>query len=164
MNTLLEDKIELNLLTSDLIVDICSNDCGATCCRNIIHGFEVPIGVEDYKRLQRANLTDQIVWDGKYPSLNHREDGSCVYLNRENDRCEIHQYRPNACRNYPFQHLKEEIDTFCQLYYAVRQDDRNEKRIQQEEQMISTSEMLFDISSDQLTQDDLDAYINQLNR
>jgi lysine-N-methylase len=87
--------------------------CG-TCCKE----YRVRITEEEHKRIEAQGwANDPVVgglplfgwhgpwWDRK-PHLNHRPDGSCVFLN-ENGRCRIHERfgyetKPLPCRLFPF--------------------------------------------------------------
>lgn len=85
-------------------------------CSNCCRTYQVNVSLAEREKIESQNWAEDpamagvetVVWDKQTGSyrLNHREDGSCVFLN-ENNQCRIHgkfgsAAKPMACRIYPF--------------------------------------------------------------
>jgi len=67
-------------------------------CGNCCRFRHTPLTTADIDRLNVAGLTGFLSGSAE-PSLK-RVGGKCVFL--ENDRCSVHEHRPQVCRSFPF--------------------------------------------------------------
>ena len=84
------------------------NFCPGYCCYRL-EGASLYVMAEDINRIGRhLGMSDGEVrrrfLEGKY-TFKTREDGSCIFLNRNRlcKRCTIHRFRPKQCRDFPYE-------------------------------------------------------------
>lgn len=95
------------------------------CCYHVGELVELsPYDVFQLKKATHLSFEDllldkiQLITNNKIsiPYLKMKEDNGCSFLDAEN-RCSIHQYRPNICRLFPLGrvYLKDEFKYFLQV-------------------------------------------------
>lgn len=109
-------EIPLETLNSDIVIDICANQCESKCCNFYTSDFHARVNIEDYKLLKRHDLEQFVVWDHGDPQLASQPDGKCIFLNPDTYLCSIYEIRPLDCRNFPYFMPKENIPSHCILY------------------------------------------------
>lgn len=82
-------------MDDEKVANICSNQCGAECCKGVIF-----LGKQDIERLEKLGHKEFISNNGNSKLMETDENNRCVFLN-ENNKCSIYVDRPIDCQLFP---------------------------------------------------------------
>ena len=94
------------MIAPEQIKQICSEQCGAKCCRGPL---QATLSLEEAERLGRfaaargivSPVKESFLGNGFYLDLPAGE--ACTFLDKATNLCSIHDERPGACKMYPLQ-------------------------------------------------------------
>jgi Fe-S-cluster containining protein len=127
---MIKEKINITLENQDMCFEGCEG-CGAKCCASnliflTLYDFEqVSKNFPIFFRLKNKKLSIILFFYNKISSDN--KEKKCIYL--KNDLCSIYEYRPYACKSFPFSFEAENTNfSYSNECHAIRKIEKIETR------------------------------------
>ena len=112
-------------------MEFCDQNNCSECCFDV----RVPLLNEDINRITQHGFYDVyfVEEDRGIKTLRTRDDGSCIFLDRNRGGCEIYNARPEKCQLSPYciceDNMKPHVDETCRHSYQIAEDPKQVKRM-----------------------------------
>jgi Fe-S-cluster containining protein len=112
-------------------MEFCDENNCIECCFDV----KVPLLNEDINRITQHGFYDVyfVEEDAGIKTLRKRDDGSCVFLDKSTNGCEIYRSRPEKCKLNPYciceDNMNPHVDRLCRNSSYCSEDPKQVSRM-----------------------------------
>jgi Fe-S-cluster containining protein len=112
-------------------MEFCDENNCIECCFDV----KVPLLNEDINRITQHGFYDVyfVEEESGIKTLRKRDDGSCVFLDKRTNSCEIYRARPEKCKLNPYciceNNMNPHVDNLCRHSNYCQEDPKQVKRM-----------------------------------